>query len=410
MKKIYSLAIVLICSFVLVPWGYAQTSGVMKLSTSLDKGKPVIIELSFDGTLQIDWGNGELKSYESQAVADAGGYIEGEVCGPLITISHAEGIKEVYLNSLQLTSVECDGLSKLELLSLARNSIAQLVCKQCPQLKDLNVSNNQLSDLTFLKGWEKQLIELRIAKNLLTQIDLSGATLLEYLDASENQIEKVSLHPTVLKTINLKGNKIGGVLKLSQMTSLNKLQLSKNQIQELDLSGNEMLEMIEADNNLLEKITVDQLSTCKIIDVSQNKLDPCALLKIFEVLPSIVKKTVGKDLLIKGNPNVTTSRTQVAIDKGWTPDTIGDNTGCETAVEAIQGKISEWIFFSSPEKILFPQGDFSYQLSIWTMDAHKVEVQEDFSAPLSLAHLAPGIYLVLAQKEGEVRTMLIDIF
>lgn len=389
--------------------GKAQNASDMTLVTSLEKGKPLVIELQFDGQIQVDWGDGDLKSYQASDVANAGGYIEGEVKGSTLVIHKAEGLRQIYLSMMGLTSIRCNRLTALQLLSATNNKITRVELVECPQLSDINLSRNALQEASFLQSIAPSLEELRISQNKLSELALANTPKLNYLDATNNEIKTLQLPTQSLKTLLVKGNKLAGEVDLSQQTGLVKLQLSKNSITALSLKTNPEIEILEVDNNQLVRLDLGALPNCKTIDLGQNQLDPCALWAIFKALPTIEKKAVGKDLLIKGNPNVQASHTQEAINKGWTPDVVGDNTGCTESIAPIDADASQWVYFATPDKMLISTTSAPLYITVWNALAQKALPRTLCQGALSLGTLPQGVYVVQVEHEQEMATLLIEI-
>lgn len=102
------------------------------------------------------------------------------------------------------------------------------------ELKFLNLSNNQLSDLTSLERL-LNLKVLNLAYNNIRSIhELGNLEALEYLNLSNNAITDLTgiSKLTKLKTLNLSNNQLSNVEELNSLENLKKIYLQGNNIEQ----------------------------------------------------------------------------------------------------------------------------------------------------------------------------------
>ncbi|MEG4861395.1 leucine-rich repeat domain-containing protein [Microcoleus sp. K1-B6] len=150
-------------------------------------------------------------------------------------------------------------LSNLTDLNLENNQISDLKPLQSlTNLTNLNLGNNQISDLTPLQSLTN-LIELNLENNQISDLTpLHSLTSLKYLNLFHNQI--VNLTPlkslTCLTNLNLSQNQISDLTPLKSLTCLINLNLDNNQISDLTpLKSLTILTYLNLDNNQISNLT-----------------------------------------------------------------------------------------------------------------------------------------------------------
>ena len=221
-----------------------------------------------------------------------------------------------------------------------------------------------------------------IRDNEFTELDLSILEDLESIECSKNNLTgsiDFSVCPK-LKTIKAKGN---------QLTNINISGLSS--LVKLEVDGNELLEVKAKDN-----------SSLAIVDLTNNKMDACALDDLYRALPKKAQKiTVGKDLLVKNNPGVKTAKSSLAEENNWVIDQKGDGTGCEKALGELPTSSAPYAF-TYEGKIWVVTPASGYAATLYTLDGKHLATQSVPCGTASLsATLASGNYLVVVEAEGK---------
>lgn len=124
----------------------------------------------------------------------------------------------------------------LQDISFSHNKLSKVIfMSEMYLLQKLNISDNQLLGLSNLSN-VKYLSHLNISSNNLSTLNSEFAALqkLQYLDASHNSITQ---------------------LEIGRMRSLKHLLLTNNKIENIDfLNGNGLLEYVDLSDNQIEKI------------------------------------------------------------------------------------------------------------------------------------------------------------
>ncbi|KAJ5083448.1 hypothetical protein N7456_012875 [Penicillium angulare] len=145
----------------------------------------------------------------------------------------------------------------------------------CPRLEDLDVSDN---DIGQLSGVPTTLRTLKIPRNCLSNLTpWSHLTNLQYLDISGNDIESLDGFSGLIHLRELKANdnqirNIDGILDLNGLLSL---KLSNNSLAMVDFEGSELTRLRDLDlsHNCLTSVrNIDWLPSLATLDVSANQI------------------------------------------------------------------------------------------------------------------------------------------
>ncbi|SHO64216.1 Ig-like domain-containing protein, partial [Algoriphagus zhangzhouensis] len=119
-------------------------------------------------------------------------------------------LETLNIHSNELPSLNVTQNPLLETLNARNNLLPGIDVTQNPALKNLNLAANQIPNLNVTQN--SLLEELTISQNLFsgTGLDLTNNTNLEYLDASENEIESLDISHTVVEDLILHHNSFAG--------------------------------------------------------------------------------------------------------------------------------------------------------------------------------------------------------
>ncbi|KAF0688537.1 Aste57867_19853 [Aphanomyces stellatus] len=202
-------------------------------------------------------------------------------------------------------------IQEMELSSCRIREIGSLHGDVFINLKDLNLENNLISDISGLEKLTKLRV-LNLSNNKLEQLANVGpgtgvlaCPKLENLQLARNAIADMTLlglqHLPDLKVLNLESNDITSIAGLAGSRELKELYLSKNKIRQFDpppgqALGNLVLLKID-DNSLRSLVNFYSCHRLQALDISNNRLaDMEELERLHGLMPIL------QELWVQNNP------------------------------------------------------------------------------------------------------------
>lgn len=145
----------------------------------------------------------------------------------------------------------------------------------CGQLVELNASNNQINQLD---GIASSVRSLHISHNCLTDLTAWGHLRnLQYIDVSNNEIESLSAFKNLvhLRGLRADNNMIKSVDGISQLDGLISLRLRGNLVESVDFRGTELQRLTHLDlrNNQISDVqNLHELRSLSDLDLEDNAL------------------------------------------------------------------------------------------------------------------------------------------
>lgn len=219
MKKFFTLLLAVISTMT----AFAQTEPAIELQAEVDGNtRTFSIGLGVEGTVQIDWGNGEKVSSEVNPAYDD--YNQVNIYG---TVS-GDGKVKIYGDNI--VYFECSSrVDGAQVLSLD--------VTKATTLKDLTANTNKLTSIDLTKNTE--LTKLTINNNQLTNIDISKCTQLTTLDITNNLLAAIDITKNLaLQTLRIGQNKLAGELDLSTNPTIMSVYALKNELTSVKIGNN----------------------------------------------------------------------------------------------------------------------------------------------------------------------------
>jgi hypothetical protein len=183
---------------------------------------------------------------------------------------------------------------------------------------------------------------------------------------------------TTLQVTNSGSTTLITSVNVSNAPELVKFVFPRNKLTAVDLS-----------NNLL----------VRTISIYNNLLDACAMDGFFTSLPTI---TNAGSITPYNNPGHLTSKTSIALDKGWSiyNNQFGDGTGCTTAINSVIE--AENIFVNYSNSNLYVNGanlSGEFELYVMSLNGKKItqktiELDATGKSVVQLNNLPMGMYFV----------------
>lgn len=219
MKKFFTLLLAVISTMT----AFAQTEPAIELQAEVDGNtRTLTIGLGVEGTVQIDWGNGEKVTSENIPVYD--GWNQVNVSG---TVS-GDGKVKIYGDNI--VYFECSSrVDGAQVLSLD--------VTKATTLKDLTANTNKLTSIDLTKNTELE--KLTINNNQLTSIDISKCTKLTTLDITNNLLTAIDITKNqALQTLRIGQNKLTGDLDLSTNPTIKTVAALTNELTSIKIGNN----------------------------------------------------------------------------------------------------------------------------------------------------------------------------
>jgi Leucine-rich repeat (LRR) protein len=182
-------------------------------------------------------------------------------------------------NTQPFTEDDVKSLSVITANGAGIHNLAGL--EKCKALAQLELANNEVSDLTPLKDLAN-LQSLDLANNKIHDISpLAGVKALQYLNLTQNQVTNIAA--------------------VKDLTALNALYLSKNKVSDLTpLSGLNRLSSLYLDGNLVKDLTpLASLPFLSMLDLSGNQITD---LKPLEKMTSLWKLYLDRNRVADLSP------------------------------------------------------------------------------------------------------------
>lgn len=219
MKKFFTLLLAVISTMT----AFAQTEPAIEVQAEVDGNtRTFTIGLATEGTVQIDWGNGEKVT--SEVIPAFDGWNQVDVSG---TVS-GEGKVKIYGDNI--VYFECSSrVDGAQILSLD--------VTKATALKDLTANTNKLTSIDLTKNTELE--KLTIDKNQLTSIDISKCTKLTTLVINNNLLTAIDITKNqALQNLTISDNKFAGELDLSTNPALRNVYALNMELNSVKIGNN----------------------------------------------------------------------------------------------------------------------------------------------------------------------------
>lgn len=219
MKKFFTLLLAVISTMT----AFSQTEPAIELQAEVDGNtRTLTIGLGVEGTVQIDWGNGEKVT--SEVIPAYDGWNQVNVFG---TVS-GDGKVKIYGDNI--VYFECSSrVDGAQVLSLD--------VTKATTLKDLTANTNKLASIDLTKNTELE--KLTINNNQLTSIDISKCTKLTTLDITNNLLTAIDITKNqTLQTLRIGQNKLTGDLDLSTNPTIKSVYALTNELTSVKIGNN----------------------------------------------------------------------------------------------------------------------------------------------------------------------------
>lgn len=329
MKKFFTLLLAVISTMT----AFAQTEPAIELQAEVDGNtRTFTIGLATEGTVQIDWGNGEkvtsevIPAYDGWNQVDVSGTVSGDgkvkIYGDNIVYFECSS----RVDGAQVLSLDVTKATALKDLSAYTNKLTTIDLAKNTELEKLTINNNQLTSIDISKC--TKLATMDISNNLLTTIDITKNQALQTLKISQNKFAgelDLSTNPTIklvyALSMELNSVKIGNNTASKPLFSLNNNKLTSIDASGIQDAGNATLNLM---GNQLTEIKLPS-AKMKTLNISKNNFtlatlpDATTAAKNFTYAPQndyvIAESYKVGDVLDLSSQTSATLNTQFAVYK-----------------------------------------------------------------------------------------------
>lgn len=270
MKKFFTLLLAVISTMT----AFAQTEPAIELQAEADGNtRTFTIGLATEGTVQIDWGNGEKVT--SEVIPAFDGWNQVDVSGSV----SGEGKVKIYgdnivyfecssrVDGTQILSLDVTKATALKDLTANTNKLTAIDLTKNTELEKLTINNNQLTSIDISKC--TKLTTLDITNNLLTAIDITKNQALQTLRIGQNKLAgelDLSTNPTI-KSVYALGMELNSVKIGNNTASKPLFSLNNNKLTSIDASG------IQDAGNATLNLVGNQLTEIKLPSAKMKTLN-----------------------------------------------------------------------------------------------------------------------------------------
>lgn len=195
-----------------------------------------------------------------------------------------------------LTGIE--GFVNLKLLSAASNNIKNIDLSLNTKLDTLLLQGNYLTSIDISNN--PNLILVDIQSNELSSINgLSRATSLKKLNLSWNNLEEFSIHNESIEVLHISQNLLKS-FDTNGALNLRNILLTTNELTTVDLSSNTLLETLLISDNKIQNINLEHISNLTHLYITSNSLTSLDVSNNQELV----------DLKVNRNPDLTCIKIQ----------------------------------------------------------------------------------------------------
>ena len=280
-------------------------------------------------------------------------------------------------------------------LNLSQKDLTSINVSSNTKLTTLNLKENKLEGILDLTQLSA-LKTLELNKNLLTQVLLPENGIIEVLYINENKISQVDVSKLQnLKRLFLVNNEITS-LDLSKNLILERLHIDYNKITGLDLSNLSKLNWMSVNNNFLTEIKYSNNPLLKTIIAQNNTIETLNFQDGFPNVLTLINLTGNANFnKIIKDCNDSLPSASVTVEDNCV--VLGVNNTVKNRIEIYPNPAIENLYFSKP---FFVENYkiFSTEGKLLSSKNTNKEVKS-----ISVSSLQKGLYILnLKTKEGNV--------
>lgn len=254
--------------------------------TSLNCSKQSIKVLditNLEKLVNVDASNNQLTEFKFPKNADNLVYVDisNNYIKNVVTYNDYPSLTGFNTASNNLEALDLSYMKNLTALNVSGNAIKTLdfskntklesvFCQNMTGLEKLDLATKNGVDHTALR--EVECTFSANAQGTIGEIDVSGDTALESLQANNNSVSVLNIEgATAIRTLTMAGNKLNDI-DVTRLPQLETLDLSSNNLSKVDVSKNTRLKTLTLTNIGLADIDVTANTALETLDLTYNQI------------------------------------------------------------------------------------------------------------------------------------------
>ncbi|MDE6346510.1 MAG: hypothetical protein K2L55_07565 [Muribaculaceae bacterium] len=222
------------------------------VTTATQAGEIILRAVEESTPVYIDWSGTQAELKEYIVGTSPVSYSETSAQGATVRVYSYDadcGLDVFSVAGISLSSIDASKLNRLVLFGATNAGLTEdkVTWPDAPGIIELRLAGNMFSDLDLTRY--PLLYDLDLGNNRLTSFDASAYPGLELLSLPGNQLTSFNADNSRLWHLDLTGNLLSDI-DLSRLPAMNQISLSHNRLSSIDLSAMKALNVIYLDNNM----------------------------------------------------------------------------------------------------------------------------------------------------------------
>ncbi len=235
------------------------TNVIASFVTAADQAGSIILRSDDESTpVYIDWSGTQADLTEYQVGTSPATFEVSARKGATVrvyTYSETNNLTVFSLNGISLSSIDASRLNNLLLFGIQGAGLSQdhIIWPESTRLIELRLADNSLTDIDLTRY--PNVYDVVLNGNMLTAFDASRYPNLQLLSLANNRLTSFTGDNQYLWHLDLGGNMLTDI-DLSKLPAMNQMSLVGNQLDHIDVSKMSALKVLYLDNNRFRPSTL----------------------------------------------------------------------------------------------------------------------------------------------------------
>lgn len=228
------------------------------VTTANQSGEIILRAVNENTPVYIDWSGTEADLKEYIVGTSPLSYSETSRQGATVRVYSYDkdsGIDVFSVGGMSLSSIDASKLDRLVLFGIKNAGLTEenVTWPEAPGIIELRLAGNKFSDLDLTRY--PLLYDLDLGNNQFTSFDASVYPALQLLSMPSNMLTSFRADNSSMWHLDLTGNQLTDI-DLSHLPAMNQIALSGNRLSTIDVSAMKSLNVIYLDNNMFRPSTL----------------------------------------------------------------------------------------------------------------------------------------------------------